>query len=1705
MKKRLSIFLTICLLLTAIPFTSYPISISQTVDKSKYDGGQFFKSDPYNGLSWNDYKLNNGIPSTISRTVTKVVGGKTQTHYFNMELFADKGIIVYGDYTFVTQDFKPGTGSLDIYGNYVLINNQGYYAGGTGEYRYHGLDAQGELYANGSFPIDAISGKKAEEKKWVYKYWSKIDNDLGSSFIKDPSLYNRIANGDWNANTQYRNTMIAMINNALPFELLNTNKTDKNAYNYANVMTAPTSRYAGEVEMVNWGWSTKKQANSEFYQIFSTNTTKQKIITPVESVTTAFIVGEGVENDKAYIDVKVNVRGELQDQHLFDGIDTEGITDEVRRAIEYNRDDIDHWTFELRNDLDARVLNQNGRRVSFQAGATDFTIRFYSDAYENRRDLNGKLDIMFWGKASCVFVTGEKSEDTSSSNISLESPPVVKEKTDIHFDITVPNYMLDTEKFKIVDNTVIEGEDFEKWVELEGVRLSESEMNDFLSGNYLFPLLGEDKIYTYNIHYSNFDDQNYDFINYVVVYTTKPKAQFKVTGTFKENRLIEANSDITNVNSAYLRANASFSNLVFDVSNKQGDNSIIKYGTKNSSLIQFIVKGQTAINLQMQVRADVTPSKIERYDIPVGYHISNLYNYDLFTVQDYKPAMSLNIWNPALLRNETLDFTYDASSVDGDFVTINTYEIYYDLNSDGVPEQKVKSGNYADFDTFKPDQLGVYKIKFFAEETFGEPTLAQHITASDKRNAVIERTFSVENLSPMAKLFTDIEYDFPQADVIVLTDKDITRETNSAILNDRVSWMNTLRQSGIDASVQNWDLFTYTYSQDVSPVYNTGSSVPSQTKTYSSGGYSGTVNRIDYINNPYQYDAGRYVSVTKSDYFTGGSAFQSGEGSTPSTLPSKEWYDDGTFKGWLGQINYVYDSGPIKDSKGNVISFWFTRSCDYGGTLYATVQEWQSDWRWADDYTGYYAGTIYKYVKQSFTPVFRMNSNKYIVYFSDSYINHKDDIQAVLDKGSSKIILVGKGASDIESQFTHDYFIDNSEKSLDAVMAEVNRIIIEDNPYENNQLLLVNESFTLNTADYDFENDPIEAYGLIYVHDSNYYDNTMGQETGTSTSQANGSYTTTVKSSFSKVGHYTIYRKTKDIPIDFIDYSQESNLAKLDIFVHRKPIADFSLDWDYDSTTAKYLTTWVDKSYDLDHQFSDAQKGIRDRRIMYRKTSGDNVWIYSIPNNLTSGTYELRYSVKDIEGAWSDEKVYTFTLASEPPIQFKAELRPKVSTQSLSKFPIGQTVQWYDVWSRFAYAHHLEVSLWDGTTRVTTVPIKTVNYSTSTALKMGNDYAWNDIDFLIPKGAGLQEKTYTLRIEAISNSNSNNRTVINRSITLVNNTPPTVSFVSYSPSTLFQGLEIINTALPVDIDGDILTLEYYAAHENDSYQLVNAYSNVIQGKNFILDPVLLEKAGNYKFKVVATDTSGTTGEAEVIYNVKPLVLENLRVKTIYDYSWKKYFYNTNMNATSLTLNGIPVSDFPIYKNKEGGSIKLGYSVLMSIDSIGFIDPSDYISIQSRFFLRTGSTYQEVELYVKDTNNGAYKKLSNSIYHDKILNFTLTNRSSLGGERSRWEFGFYLPPNTLAVPKGQALDIYKKNYVKGDLLVSLDIIGSKPTFDVSYDYTSKETAWSSSSGSSYGSNLKSSKSLLGKGIGAGEIFFYTTLSTNLDDIKLNKEW
>lgn len=1505
-KSLLSLFLVFSLIFQFFPvFNLNSVSIAQSSQTPNYDGDRFFVKDPYYSLSWSDYKLNNGIPTLTPRTISV----KGNTFYFNMELWEDQHIVVYGSYDSLQNEFKNGKGIEDSNG-YRVIDNKGYYENGTGEYRFHGFDQTGSKYANNYFPRDAVSSTKASEKKWIYRVWDKTSPFYSNSRVNEPSEFFKVATGERPFDVKTQNKMKEVIKDILPFEMVGTyNNANTDAYNYAHVQSMSTTLFGGEAKMYHYRADLQTKV---WYQVFSLEPTTDKLTTPVEATIEVVDKQDVLVGESASVKYVVTVKGTLKDEYMWDNKDSNGVadngkSDEIFRATYYHRKDIKDWTFTVRDLLTNELRTINGIKTTANTGEATFTITIPYSKYENMvTPETSDLEVNFVGVATSNFNTGDKSSDTAQTSVKGVPVPVLVEPLVI--DISAPHEMLDTEKFKLIDNTDL-GDTYTRTISLEGVELSESESAKFISGNYTFPFLGRDEVYTYSVkYYDPLNDIEHNYINYIMVYTTRPRAQFKVTGTFKENRLIEAQTDVTNVNSSYLRANATINTDSFNAINLSGDNSLIKFGTQNQNTLAFIVKGIEEIQIQMQVTANINPSKIERSDIPIGYHTSEVFNYRLYTQDDYAPAMIANVWNSTLARNETLDLTYDASSVDNDIISISTYKIYFDANGDKIPETIVKQGDYSTYTPYTPTSLGYYKIVFYAEESFGQPTLSQFITASDKRTATIEREIFVDNLAPMTKLYTDIEYDFPEVDVIVLNDQDITRERNNSIVAERVNWINGLRQSGMSASVQVWDLHTYVYSQDASTTYNSGGSYPPATRVYSSGGYSGTIPRYNVVNNQYQVDNGYYKSVTDSRFETDSrsqSGFCAPGQETPSNIPSSISYSSGGYTGTLGQDSYTYDSDAVYDAKGKYLGYNWSRYATYSGFVYKTSSVWVSNWQWYDDYTGYYFGTVYKNVKQSFVPSFRISSDKYIVYFTDSNINNKPDIESVKLKGTAKVILVGNAA--IKSQYTHDYFIDGS-LTLSEIMNQINTIIADANPTENKQTVLLNEVFALTKSDYDDEGDPITDVGYQYVHDTDYYDNSMGQETGTVVTYGDSSFSGTIKTSFSKVGHYSIYRKIKDAPIGNASYSKDSNIPKLDIYVHRKPIADYSLDWDYNSASSNYKTTWIDKSYDLDHQYSDAQKGIRDRKIMYRKISGDNVWIYSIPDNLTAGTYELKYTVKDIEGVWSDEVTRTFTLLPEAPIQFTAELKAK-NDGSLSKFAIGQDLLWYDVWSRFPYSHRLEVSLWDGATRVTAIPIKTINYSESvTAFKTGNDYTWNDITFNLPKGIGLQEKTYTARIEAISNSNASNKVTINRAVTLVNNTAPTVSFTGQSPSKVYEGDNIVNTITPIDTDGDKLSVQYYVAKQGQALSLYKTYSNVTQGIPMILDSVNDVENGVYQFRVVVSDGNGGSAQADKLVTVNPFGIDTVSfnpdpIKAGY---WIEITVKTFGNVQSLNatfLNG----------------------------------------------------------------------------------------------------------------------------------------------------------------------------------------------------------
>lgn len=1477
-KRKLSLLLVILILIQIMPFASFDFVSAGTYSTSTpyYDGT--FATRIFTATEWTQIQIDYNIPSNIPRQNSKGLP-------FNIELWIEKGVTAYGDFSSVPSaknDFKNATGHLDVEGKYVETPNKGYYNGGTGEYRYHGYDANHNLYTNGSFPIDANSGTKATAKNWIYRIWDATNPHYRESRVERASSYNQVAMGLLTYPSDVITYARKWINEGLPFELTNSNNTDKNAYNYAHVLTAPTTRQTGEVQMYHLSYYDGKP----WYQVFSLEQIQEKVITPVKA--TIEIIGkdataEGGEGSMKYT---LAVSGKILDDDFYE--------DEILKTTKYTREDIASWSMEIIDSVTGLQQTVVGQRTAKDTGKAIFTVTIPYSLIEPMISFeNPTFEPSFTGKATCTFVTGDKSSDTDSTHDSMDLP-IVEDKKPLEINITAPQEMLDTERFRIADNTT--GDDFTRTVKINGTLLSEADADHFLAGNHLFPLVGEDRLYVYTVTYHDKVRMvQFDFVDYVLVYTTKPNVNATVTGTFKENRLINASPSINDVNSNYLKANATISTTTFNATTGSGNDDLIKYGAQNINAMSFIVKGEEQININVQART--TPSRVERSDIPTDYFYSDPYTYQLFTLKDYEPAMIANIWNGTLTRNETLDFFYEAVSTDDDIVSINTYKILHDSNGDGTYETTVRQGNWADYTPYSPTALGMYKIIFYAEETFGQPTLPQFITDDDKRFLTLEREFNVDNLAPMTKLFTDIEYAFPEADVIVLNDQSITRVLNNSIVSERVNWMNGLRQSSIDASIQIWDLYTYIHEQDSSTTRNTGGSYPSATTSHTSNGYTGTLSRYSVTNNPYGVDHGSHQTTTTTTtaserQYNSGSAnyvrnatgwyVSSSYGANGLTqLPSSMSYSSGGYTGTLykGSGGVYSDNGaPSGGSAGDTYTRNTTWYADYSGTVSKQTTVWVSNWVSYNDYTGYYSGKIYKNVKQSFSPSFRINSDKYLVYFADSAINNMVDIQSIKNKGAVKTILVGKPST--TSLLTHDYFID-STTPLASVMEQINDIISTENPYENKQLVQVGEAFLLQKADFDDENDPIIDIGYQYVHNATYYDNSMGQETGAVETYDDSTFSGTYKTSFSKPGHYQVYRKIKDAPTGYASYSKESNVPRLDIYVHRKPIAAFDLSWEYDVNTAAYKTTWVDLSYDLDHELSDPEKGIRDRRIMYRKTSGDNSWIYAIPDRLTHGTYEVRYTVKDIEGAWSDELTKTFVLSTEPPIRVYGKLQPTQDEFTLNALPASEALTVFDIETNYHRPHNIRIRLLNAENQ--TLSQGALKLSTDIPLYniIGNAYKWQD-EFMTTLET-LKDGNYNIRIESESIQAPIIKGHVDLPFTI--NTPVTIEgevgdmtigeptnlvaytgkYVSSVVTTIFEGIPSQTTRAMSKVGmPDTSGVQRWEV----SYQVASSISE-----------------GDYQAVFIATTPSGKTATDIVTYRVDAVAITDVTIEGYWNH-WR---------------------------------------------------------------------------------------------------------------------------------------------------------------------------------------------------------------------------
>ncbi|MFC5405505.1 Athe_2463 domain-containing protein [Cohnella soli] len=1327
---------------------------------------------------------------------------------FNQKLFDDLRVVAYGTIAELntrSNDFKEEWQTLDgdVHKNtdtsVELPHPYFTKSGERGEYRYYGFDRNGSKYTNPYFLDDAQSGTSPSLMKWVYRPWeSNLTKDnrqaarqftpvFGRNFNSSQDVYDggtkvidvfdKVVQNDY-----FNGGIIESTNkNRTPKDSI-TSKTSRHLFDYMYVEQVPSVWAGGQGRMFH-----ENSDGSIWYQSFALDklTGKKKpglkstTIKPKDKLIEKYILSSDasqtqVDLTKAPPSWKwtFNFESIIHDDRKVDPADQDVMYKDPFRKVEYyTRNDVAYWLFTItyniagtpttktvKTNSNGQVIFDNGRQIG---RFTDNAITFNKSDFTKNDQVVIQLHAEAHYESPNPSTTFDAGNYTYTVRFGETALPVITNKPP---QVPLPEYPemltcsanIPKDAFDIVpyhpSDSTDAGKVQSRKVWIDGIPVSDT---DFFAGNFIF---GDnaDGLHQVLVQWTPFPptdssvpadyDPGCQRIQWVNVHDTTPRAQFLLNGgLFKENRKMSADDTSALAIDPYVQATYPLNEWIWSwEALEDSDLAAQRLKVDGMQHKEFLFKKPGRYQLTLKVKNALGRTS-EPYVLPFS------------VLRDEDPAVIFYPYSSQISREDALTLFDDPVSTDGDTITNQSFKVYYDANGDETYSQLIDSfDSLTAVSQYKPpsSKLGKYRIVVTVAEEFGQETFPEYITSADKRSTTKQFEIEIDNYIPYNDIYTDVPAVRAQVDAYFLADKNLAQSKIDYLKSNEVTISNRLRQTGIDPQVNLWDMHTYTYSQPSSTVYTTGTSYPPATYPFCSAGYCGTLNRDSVTDNGSNVDFGHDETKVNSDSkgasdsCSKGGFVKAGDPNDETTCPGTVSYSDSA--GYSGTLtcSYNYSSNAVYDSKGKYLGFNWSRTCSYSGTVTKTWTETFHvyDWRWVSNYYGYYSGTIYKDVRQPFgNPFTRTTSAKYVIYVSDGIINDPVDFGKVKGLSDASIILVGSDA--MKNQSSPAEHIKNNGQPIEELVQRVIELIASKNPSSASQIVQVNESFNLLTEESDPETDPIIERQTMYVHEENFFDNSIGHASFALNAFDASKWTAeTLKNKLAFTGKYDVYRRVKDQPTAdprFAKYNYYSNEAKTTILVHRKPVALATLDWTYDLSCSCYQTTWVDKSYDLDHNVSDpVKKGIVDRKIRY---SFEGEWYYKIPDELAPGAYRLEYTVKDVEGAWSDPFMLNFTLASTPPPQLAAKLKATDTAFTLvSGVPASESVTGYELWTRFPLSLDLQFTMGSYVN-------KTVPYYTGK--KTGSDIAWNDYSTVIP--ATTPDGTYTYRIQANGSNGAN--------------------------------------------------------------------------------------------------------------------------------------------------------------------------------------------------------------------------------------------------------------------------------------------------------------------------------------------------------------
>ncbi len=309
--------------------------------------------------------------------------------------------------------------------------------------------------------------------------------------------------------------------------------------------------------------------------------------------------------------------------------------------------------------------------------------------------------------------------------------------------------------------------------------------------------------------------------------------------------------------------------------------------------------------------------------------------------------------------------------------------------------------------------------------------------------------------------------------------------------------------------------------------------------------------------------------------------------------------------------------------------------------------------------------------------------------------------------------------------------------------------------------ILVDEKIEYKKAWKDTENDPLFKAEYRYVHTPDLFKDGVKVDNNMGYVSYNNAWISNEYTQFSKVGTYKIQYRVQDNPptankTGFENYRYYSSIAESTIYVHRKPIAVYTIN-------ASNIIT--ETSYDLDHSVSRADKGIAkwewtcisnsgvvsEYTATVKATGVSNVqsWI----NTYKALGYKIILRVQDIEGAWSEPVIKSVAEISKPIADFAIEKNPLT-------YPENQTVTdlSYDT-NGLALTYQWNV--YKNSTNI----LSSTNANITSALN-------SKILSLYPNVTG----TYTVSLKVVNSAGVESNTVTKNFDVVVYNQAPTADF-----------------------------------------------------------------------------------------------------------------------------------------------------------------------------------------------------------------------------------------------------------------------------------------------------------------------------------------